>query len=78
VVADGDPHVRSILAEGLSAAGCEVATAVSGSELLAVARSVQPHIVLLDLLMPGVDGLEVLAILRSPNRSWRILASWCC
>jgi PAS domain S-box-containing protein len=65
IVGDDDPHVRRILGEALAAVGCDVRTASSGGELLDIARRVQPHVVLIDLLMPGMDGLEAIAIMRA-------------
>jgi PAS domain S-box-containing protein len=65
LVADDDPHVRRILGEALAASGCDVRTAASGGEFLDVARRLQPDVVIVDLLMPGMDGLEALAVMRS-------------
>ncbi|HSJ24226.1 MAG TPA: ATP-binding protein [Longimicrobiales bacterium] len=70
LVGDDDAHVRRILGEALAATDCDVRTASSGGELLDLARRVQPHIVLVDLLMPGMDGLEAIAVMRTePNLS---------
>jgi PAS domain S-box-containing protein len=64
LVADDDPHVRRILGEGLTAAGCDVRTAASGAELLDIARRMHPRVVIVDLLMPGMDGIEAIAAMR--------------
>jgi PAS domain S-box-containing protein len=76
LIADEDPHVRSILGEALSAAGCDVLTARSGAELLDVARRAHPAVVVVDLLMPGMDGIEAVATLRKEAelRHVRIIA----
>jgi CheY-like chemotaxis protein len=65
VVADDDPHVRRILGEALSAAGCDVRAASSGGELLDLARRLHPHTVVVDLLMPGMNGIEAIALMRA-------------
>jgi CheY-like chemotaxis protein len=65
LIADDDPDVRRILGETLSAAGCEVYMAASGGEALEVARRRRPGVALVDLLMPGMDGVEVIAVMRS-------------
>jgi PAS domain S-box-containing protein len=65
LIADDDPDVRRILGEALSAAGCEVQTASSGGEALDMARRLQPAVALVDLLMPGMDGVEAIAVMRS-------------
>jgi PAS domain S-box-containing protein len=64
-IADDDRDVRRILGEALAAAGCDVRTASSGGELLDIARRVEPHVIVTDLLMPGMDGVEVIAALRA-------------
>jgi PAS domain S-box-containing protein len=65
LIADDDPDVRRILGEALSVAGCEVHTASSGGEALDMARRLQPAVALVDLLMPGMDGVEAIAVMRS-------------
>jgi PAS domain S-box-containing protein len=64
-IADDDHDVRRILGEALTAAGCNVRTASSGGELLDLARRIGPHVVVTDLLMPGMDGVEVIAAMRA-------------
>ncbi|CAN5724354.1 hypothetical protein BH23GEM9_BH23GEM9_13030 [soil metagenome] len=65
LVADDDPHVRRILGEALTAAGCDVRTASSGGEMLDIARRMQPRVAVIDLLMPGMDGIEAIAAMRN-------------
>jgi CheY-like chemotaxis protein/two-component sensor histidine kinase len=64
LVADDDADVRRILGEALTAAGCDVRTAASGGEALELARRLQPDLAIIDLVMPGMDGIEVLAMMR--------------
>ena len=52
----------------LEMAGHEVHTALNGPAALAVAESIQPHVALLDLGMPGLSGLEVASRIR--EASW--------
>jgi CheY-like chemotaxis protein len=65
LIADDDPDVRRILGEALRSAGCEVHTASSGGEALDMARRLEPAVALVDLLMPGMDGVEAIAVMRS-------------
>jgi CheY-like chemotaxis protein len=65
LIADDDPDVRRILGEALTAAGCEVRAASSGAEALDLARRIVPHVAVIDLLMPGMDGIEAIAGLRA-------------
>jgi PAS domain S-box-containing protein len=65
LIADDDPDVRRILGEALSAAGCDVHAASSGGEALDMARRIDPDIAIVDLLMPGMDGVEAISVMRS-------------
>jgi len=65
LIGDDDGDVRRILGEALTAAGCEVRTAASGGELLDIARRWTPSVAIIDLLMPGVDGIEAIAMMRA-------------
>ncbi len=67
LIVDDDPKITSLLRRALSAEGYEVRTAANGSEGLARVRERQPDLVVLDLLMPGIDGLEVCQRLREES-----------
>jgi DNA-binding NtrC family response regulator len=64
LIVDDDPDIRESLPGGLSALGAEIATAKDGEEALAQVGSGPPDIVLTDVRMPGLDGLELLRLLR--------------
>ena len=63
VVDDQAPNIR-LLDAVLSPRGYRVLTASSGEEALAILREEQPHVVLLDIMMPGMDGYEVCRRMR--------------
>jgi len=65
LVVDDEAGVRTTLTGILEDEGFEVTTAADGEEALAAVRSSPPHVVLLDIWMPGRDGLEVLPEIRS-------------
>ncbi|HEX2863835.1 MAG TPA: response regulator transcription factor [Deinococcales bacterium] len=65
LVIDDDPAVTSLLRRGLTFEGFAVDVAASGPEGLALARDRLPDLVILDWMMPGLDGLEVLRRLRA-------------
>lgn len=65
LVVDDDPAVTNMLRRGLAYEGFSVAVAASGPAGLALARQQPPDLVILDVMMPGMDGLEVLKRLRA-------------
>jgi two-component system response regulator MprA len=67
LVVDDDRRITSMLSRALRAEGYEVRTANDGGEGLTRVRERQPDLLVLDLLMPGVDGLEVCRRLREES-----------
>jgi two-component system, OmpR family, KDP operon response regulator KdpE len=65
LVVDDEPSILRVVAANLRARGYEALTAASGEAALALIESQQPDCVVLDLGLPGIDGLEVLRRLRS-------------
>ena len=59
VVVDDEPSIRELLVASLHFANFEVSTAASGSEAIEVIEKVQPDLIVLDLMLPGRDGLSV-------------------
>ena len=64
LVVDDEAAIRDIVRRYLTAEGFEVPEAADGTEALDRLRALQPDLVVLDVLMPGLDGLEVLRRLR--------------
>ena len=64
LVVDDEPEAVELLVEFLSSKGYEVLTATSGEEALRRVREDRPHLVLLDIRMPKMSGLEVLKRIR--------------
>ncbi|HET7640653.1 MAG TPA: response regulator transcription factor [Ktedonobacteraceae bacterium] len=73
LVIDDDPAVTSLLKRGLSYEGFAVETAGSGAEGLAIARERPSDLVILDVMMPGLGGFEVLQRLRAADEGLPIL-----
>lgn len=64
LVIDDDAGVRDALAACLEAEGLRVRTASSGQRGLELARAARPQVVIVDLLMPVMNGLQVIQALR--------------
>ncbi len=67
LVVDDEPTLRETLAEALDADGFRVITAADGREALAQFREHRPELVVLDLMLPELSGVEVCRILRQES-----------
>ena len=64
LVADDEPRITKLVSIALSEEGFRVVTATGGEDALAKAEEIRPDIVLLDIVMPDLDGIEVMRQLR--------------
>ena len=70
LLVDDDADIRTIGAISLEqVGGLEVSMASSGRGCIAVASELQPDVILLDMMMPDLDGLATLALLREDPKS---------
>jgi two-component system phosphate regulon response regulator PhoB len=69
LVVDDEPDITALVAYHLAKAGYRVSTAGSGAEALRAARTEQPDLVILDLMLPGVSGYDVLQELRRTDET---------
>jgi DNA-binding response OmpR family regulator len=67
LIVDDEPAVSDLLAYNLRKAGYEPLRAADGREALTVARQSTPDLILLDLMLPGIDGLDVCRELRKTS-----------
>jgi Response regulators consisting of a CheY-like receiver domain and a winged-helix DNA-binding domain len=65
LIADDEPDIVEIIRYNLVKEGYEVVTAANGDEAIQKARLSQPHLIILDIMMPRKTGVEVCEILRS-------------
>ena len=64
LLVDDEPDILEIISYNLSSEGYEVYTAKNGVEGVAKAKKKQPHLVILDVMMPEMDGIEACEIIR--------------
>ncbi|WCL81703.1 response regulator transcription factor [Saprospira sp. CCB-QB6] len=65
LIADDEPDILEFVTYNLIKEGYQVSTARNGMEAVEKAKEVQPHLILLDIMMPELDGVEVCRELRS-------------
>ena len=68
LIADDDPHIRQILAFALAKAGLDTVEAADGDAALAAVATGAPDLVILDINMPRMDGLEVCRQIRAQGQ----------
>lgn len=73
LLADDEEGIRKVLGIYLADSGFEVLTAENGLQALDIFRKAQPSIVLTDLRMPGVDGLELLRTIKSERPDTEVI-----
>jgi two-component system, OmpR family, response regulator len=65
LVVDDEPNIRELVQVALKFHGCAVSTAGSGREALRQAEAIRPDLIVLDVMMPDIDGFEVCRRLRA-------------
>jgi two-component system alkaline phosphatase synthesis response regulator PhoP len=73
LVVDDEPSILNLVTSYLKAEGYEVFTASDGPAALKAAKAYKPELIVLDIMLPGLDGLEVLSRLRRESDAYVIL-----
>jgi DNA-binding response OmpR family regulator len=73
LVVEDDPIIRQTVEYALKREGFEVLGAGDGHEALAIAEKARPDLVLLDLMLPGIDGYQIAERLRSSDKELAII-----
>ncbi|HEY2431500.1 MAG TPA: ATP-binding protein [Vicinamibacterales bacterium] len=72
LVVDDDPNIRELLTQELTDAGYQVLSAANGREALTVVRRERPDLVVLDVMMPEMNGFDVAAVLKNDPQTMDI------
>ncbi|MBI4349318.1 MAG: response regulator [Elusimicrobia bacterium] len=72
LVADDEANIRSLVQETLAGIGYEVHAVPTGAELLRCVEDVAPALIILDVMMPGMDGWTALERLRAGEKTREI------
>jgi len=67
LIVEDDPLVLAMLAEGLEMSGYAVATAISGENALVLFETIHPDLVVMDICLPGISGIEAMRQLREKS-----------
>ena len=67
LVVDDEIEICNLLKDFLTSKGYEVYTALDGQTAITKVKQERPHIVLLDIMMPGMDGIETLRAIKKVN-----------
>lgn len=67
LIVDDEPDIRELIEYNLKKEGYQVFTATNGQEAVTEAKRVLPDLIILDIMMPKMDGIEACRILRSMN-----------
>ena len=73
LVIDDEPSITNLVSAYLKPEGCEVFTAADGNAGLKAARAFKPDLIILDLMLPGMDGIELLSRLRRESDVYVIM-----
>lgn len=74
LLVDDEESIREILEHALSMEGFDVETATNGNEALDLARKSQFDLVITDMIMPGMEGIEAIMGLRALDNKLKIIA----
>ena len=69
LVVDDEPNTLIMLTKRLSSGGYDVVTAKNGEEALSKAESAKPGLILLDIMMPTISGIEALHLLKEGEKT---------
>ena len=69
LIIEDDKFLRELIVQKLVAEGFNVHSAIDGEESFKILEKINPHLILLDLILPGMDGFEILARLKKDPKT---------
>ncbi|WP_054958636.1 response regulator transcription factor [Paenibacillus dakarensis] len=73
LLVDDEPNILQFLELGLRSEGFTVKTAMDGTSAIQIAEQFKPHVIILDIMMPGMDGIEVCRQLKQNGNEAAII-----
>ena len=76
LLVDDEPDILEIISYTLKSENYEVFTATNGIQAIEIAKSERPHLILMDVMMPKMDGIEACEIIRSDSKIGKTLIAF--
>ena len=76
MLVDDEPDILEIISYTLKSENYEVFTATNGIQAIEIAKSERPHLILMDVMMPKMDGIEACEIIRSDSKIGKTLIAF--
>lgn len=76
LLVDDEPDILEIISYSLKNADYDVHTASNGLEAIKIAKKIEPHLIILDVMMPEMDGIEACEIIRNDSKIGKTLITF--
>ena len=76
LLVDDEPDILEIISYSLKNADYDVYTALNGLEAIKIAKKIEPHLIILDVMMPEMDGIEACEIIRNDSKIGKTLITF--
>ena len=76
LLVDDEPDIIEIISYNLKNADYDVFTAANGIEAIKIAKKIEPHLIILDVMMPEMDGIEACEIIRNDPKIAKTLITF--